>query len=318
MRATFLETGTSEVRRYADSLERLKYGPVTHLRYDVPGLSDSELLRKVAETKPDFICYIGQRWGQTPSTSCLTRMSTIAPTMHLCSDAGDTPWHDMLRQYQESGCFTVQVAIDGSVKWPYAAQNITALTPVDDADFTIPPRIHAERNVGATFAGNAGGGDNSVRTQTLVALLQTNTIEVRTRSPLPFTYRGYCDYLANCRISLNIANTGTEQSLHVKGRVLESGLAGCCLLETKGAPTSKWFTPGTDYLEYSSVAEAKEMIDELRDKPQATQSYGDALRAKIMASHTPEKFWGRVFDRIGLTVGEKEDETTRRTAGQSG
>jgi hypothetical protein len=103
-------------------------------------------------------------------------------------------------------------------------------------------------------------------------------------------------------MSLNIAWSGTEATLQVKGRVVESALAGCCLLETKGAPTKDWFTPGVDYLEYGDQFEAEQIIRRLQNEPEATQAMGQALRAKVLNNHTPEKFWNRIFERIGLNV----------------
>lgn len=308
MKFVALETGTSEVAKYGDTLRKLGH-EVASIRYDIPGLADQTLIAKIREQSPQCVVYIGSRWGIVPSPACLSRINEkIAPSVLICSDAGDAPWHDMLRQYDQSGCFTLHVAIDGSTKWPGSDHHMTALTPVDSADYLTPPRPHALRNVIAGFAGNAGGGGASVRTNTLTQLLSTASIEVRTRSPLPFTYKGYADYLCNVRISLNVAQTGTEASMHVKGRIVESGWAGCCVLESKGSPTASWFTPGTDYLEYGSATEAAQMIAELRENPMLTESYGLALRAKIEAEHTIEKFWTRVFERMG--IGEKQHAGT--------
>ena len=90
--------------------------------------------------------------------------------------------------------------------------------------------------------------------------------------------------------------------MQVKGRVVESGLAAAVLLETKGAPTSEWFRPGLDYLEYSDQFEAEQIIRRLENEPEATQAIGESLRARILAEHTPARFWAKVFERIGLNV----------------
>jgi hypothetical protein len=221
--------------------------------------------------------------------------------MHLCSDAADQPWFDLLREYHMAGCFTLQVAIDGSRKWPLSDSQMTALTPVDGVTFQHGDKPHAARGVMCGYAGNPGCGPGSKRTDLLVKLLEAKAIDMRARTNLPHTYEAFCDFLQNCRMSVNIAYSGTEAALQVKGRVLESALAGSLLLETADSPTRDWFTPGIDYLEYRSAADLTEIIESLRDKPDLTQRIAMSLRSRVMTEHSPERFWKRCFLRMGIT-----------------
>lgn len=298
MKSLVLLTGTNETQKYAESLRA--FGEVAILQYDLAGRTDQLLYDLAKEAAPDFIAYIGSRWGHQPSISTLARINEkIAPMAHICSDAADQPWWDLLREYHTCGAFSVQVAIDGSHKWPCAEANLTMLTPVDPALFG-EPLTHNLRGVRFGYAGNAGGGPASRRTLVLCELLKHRALDIRIRSNLPYTYEAMCDYLANCRISLNIAYTGTEQHMHVKGRVIESGLAGCCLLETKGSPASYWFRPGVDYFEYGSAEEALAIVRDMRDYPHITEAMGLSLRKRVLDQHTPAKFWATIFDRVGV------------------
>lgn len=300
MKSLVLSTSTNETTKYSDGLKR--FGEVKLLAYDTLGHSESLMLAQAREYQPNLIVYIGSRWGQMPSMAALAQMnSSLAPMVHICSDAADPPWWDLLQEYHYAGCFSVQVAIDGSKRWPLSDSQMTLLTPVDPLNFP-PLRPHTERTVAAGYAGNPGSGPGSKRTAVLSELLSARAIDLRIRSNLPFTYEAYCAYLATCRVSLNIAYSGTEQALQVKGRVIESGLAGCCLLDTAGSPTEDWFTPGVDYLTYSGSDDALRVIRMLANEPEVTQKYADNLRAKILAEHTPTTFWNRIFDRIGLKV----------------
>jgi hypothetical protein len=303
MKALFLVTGTNEVLKYAEGFKSLGH-EVGLMQYDIPGLADGTLYARIKEHKPDLIVYIGSRWGQQPAVATLAQISNkLAPMVHICSDAADLPWHELLRQYHEGGAFTLQVAIDGSHKWPGAAQAMTALTPVDPANFKVnghPALPHSLRGIACGYAGNAGGGGASRRTQILGEMLKARAIDIRIRSNLPYTYEAYCDYLGKCRMSLNIAYSGTEQAMHVKGRVIESALAGACLLETKGSPTSYWFRPGLDYLEYESPEEALSIIRYMEKQPDATEAMARSLQARVLAEHTPAHFWGRILERLEL------------------
>lgn len=301
LKSLFLITGTSEVPKYADSLRNLNLGEVGMLQYDLVDRSDQLLYSKIKEFAPDFIVYVGGVFGKQPSIAALAHITNnIAPMIHLCSDAADQPWWDLLRRYREGGAFMLQVAIDGSHKWPHGDRDMTALTPVDPALFPSELKPHAERVTMCGFAGNQGGGPISKRTVLLCELLSRRAIDLRIRSSLPYTYEAYCEYLATLRISLNIAHTGTESTTHVKGRVLETALAGACLLETKGSPTSYWFRPGLDYLEYDSPQEAFDIIKRLAEHPAATQAMGESLRRRVLAEHSPAQFWNRIFERIGM------------------
>lgn len=302
MRAVFLKTGTNETDKYCESIKSVGFEYST-LTYDTPGRSDSVLFGELQEAKPDLVVYIGSRWGPQPSIAILAAINErIAPSVHLCSDAADQPWWDLLREYHLGSAFSLQVAIDGSHKFPVADACMVALTPVDPSLFQACPK-HADRPFAGGYAGNPGGGYGSKRTGMLSALLQRSVIDqLHIRSNLPHTNEMYCRFLQQCRMSINIAWTGTETSLHVKGRVLESGLAGCCLLETRGAPSSYWFRPGLDYLEYGSPDEAANIIRRLLHEPEATQAMGISLRNRIITQHTPRHFWERILERIGLAV----------------
>lgn len=303
MKALFLKTGTNETDKYVDSLAALKLGETVSLQYDLPGTSDQVLYNRVKEASPDFIVYIGSRWGQTPSPSCLNSITRkIAPMVHVCSDAADAPWHDALREYHSAGAFALQVAIDGSHKWPTSDVSLTMLTPVDPKLFP-EPMPHAKRNIICGYAGNPGSGNGSRRTGMLSALLERKVIDqLHIRSNLPHTNFMYCRFLSLCRMSVNMAWTGTEAGLHVKGRVLESALAGALLLETRGAPTSYWFRPGLDYLEYETPDEAADIVRRLTFEPEVTQEMAFSLRRRVLEEHSPSLFWKRIFEKIGMKV----------------
>jgi hypothetical protein len=301
LKALFLITGTNETIKYAESLKSLGH-QVRMARYDLPGLSDEMLYSQVKAEAPDLIVYIGSRWGQQPSAVALAQINAkVAPMVHICSDAADIPWHDALRIYSQASSFSLQVAIDGSHKWPGSAQGLTLLTPVDPKAFG-DPLPHEQRNIICGYAGNPGAGTGK-RTQMLSDLLERKVIDqLHIRSNLPHTNEMYNRFLGLCRMSVSIAHTGTEAAMHVKGRILESALAGALVLETKGSPTSYWFRPGLDYLEYESADEAADIVRRLTNDPAATQAMALSLRQRVLDEHTPEKFWAHIFEKLGMNA----------------
>jgi hypothetical protein len=302
MRALFLSTSSNETTKYMESLACLNLGPVEMLRYDEQEVTDANLHSRIKDFKPDIIVYVGSRWGAQPSTHTLAHINAnVAPCVHLCSDAADLPWHDLINEYHYAGAFALQVAIDGNKKWPLDGlpDGMTLLTPINPTHFTSPPKPHAERKIVCGYAGNAGS-QGSIRRNILTELMLRNLLTVRMRDDEPGSYDKCCEFMSDCRISINIPYSGTQAALQVKGRVIEAGLAGSCLLELGGSPTSDWFKPGEDYVEYYTVGQAMQVIEMLHDKPEATQAYGEKLRARVLAEHSPQVFWNKVFERIGI------------------
>lgn len=316
MKTLFMSTSSNETDKYFETFRGLGWGDVDMLRYDIPGITDSGRYESIKASAPDFIVYIGSRWGIQPAVATLCKINySIAPMVHLCSDAADPPWAELLREYHTKGAFTVQVAIDGTTNWPTSGANLTLLTPVDPAYFpnaqlfpedgrfeNVLLRNHDQRTTVCGWAGNGGSGGASLRSNLLAYLLEQRLIGLRIRSNLPFTYESYCEYLTGCRIALNIAHSGTEAVMHVKGRVIEAALAGALLLENKGAPTSDWFEPGVDYLEYSDHADCARIIRLMSDKPYVTWPMALSMRKKVLARHGPLAFWTTILERIGMKV----------------
>ena len=155
------------------------------------------------------------------------------------------------------------------------------------------------RPIACSYAGNKGS-EGGGRRLILTELMFENLLNIRVRAGGLDGYDSYCEHLMRSRMTLNVPLSGTEQAMHVKGRVVEAGLAGAALLEFGGSPTRNWFRPGMDYMEYATIEDAKALIREFSKKPEVTQAMGDSLRARVLAEHSPAVFWGKIMYRIGL------------------
>lgn len=293
----FITSSSNETSKYAESLACLNPESIAILPYDDANYVESLVMTKAKEYGPQLIVYIGSRWGPQVSILTLALLNAqVAPTVHICSDAADPPWWDLLMDYHTSGAFALQVAIDGNKNWPLHGVGMTALTPIDPAHFNgVKP--HAERTISCGYAGNPGS-EGSFRRQVLSELMFHHAIDMRLRVNDANSYQPMCDYLQNCRISINVSYTGTQASKQVKGRVIEAALAGSCLLELAGSPTADWFEAGVDFAEYQRPGDAIETIQRLSAHPEETEAMARRLREKVLAEHTPLKFWTRVLDKV--------------------
>lgn len=318
MKGLFVTSATNETFKYEDSFGLLPGAEFASVRYTnrngregtrYPGLMDEQIVAKAKEYSPDVIVYIGSRWGELVEIPNLLRLREIAPTVHICSDAADKPWHDLIEEYDAAQCFALQVAIDGNRFWPLEGKpgGLTALTPFNPHRFPNPPLAHASREILLGYGGNLGGGPSkkrgwvpSHRRKNIDALVMRFGMKFRERNDEQGSYGKYAAFLSNCRFSVNFPWTGTQESMQVKGRVVETALAGAVLLEHSGAPTRDWFEVGADFLEWDSPRTVGEILERLRDLPEESQAMGLRLRERVLAEHSPSRFWGRIFDRIGL------------------
>ena len=326
MKAFFITTETNETPKYPESLACINGNEVKHYifhhrgdRRNVEHLPQPALDRIIFETavkfSPDVIVYLGSCGGNIPTANVFTRLNAeIAPTVLMCSDAADeaSPWWPLLREYDKRNCFSVVVGIDGNRNWEFSDRHITLLTPIDPARYPAPPIPHIDRSIVFGFAGNMGSdrtmkAGKVVGRRPLINEMMTFGLQCRQRDdtfdktkPHSKSYQDCCDYMAQTRIMPNFCETGSYERTHVKGRVVEAGLAGCMLLEQTNSPANHWFELGTDYLEFETVADVRKMVEHYRDRPDETQAFGDRLRAKMMAEHTPQMFWGQIMTKLGL------------------
>lgn len=263
------------------------------VQYDVPNMNIAEV---AAADRPDVMIYIGapphchiNRF--VPDTQTLKRANSIAPMVHLCSDSGDQPWWPWLEEYHHEGAFALQVSMDGAKDSPMARVGRVALTPVDPSWF--PKVAWKDRRNQCSFSGNLGfRGD-------MVHFLRVKGVLTYLEGSPNKLYQEMADLYAHSKSVVNNGMTGSGQRWHVKGRVVEAGLAGAALIESSEAPTKDWFEPGTDYLTWT-WPNYGQILNQLSKPDQELEEMAKRFHERMMVEHSPQAFYGRVFDDIGL------------------
>jgi hypothetical protein len=184
----------------------------------------------------------------------------------------------------------VQVAIDGGKSPIDEFRNgLTLLTPIDPSVFL--PFPWEQRRPNAVMCGGMGHGE---RGAVMNHLIHRGLLDWHPGPARP--YKEFASTMAMHRIALNHPMTGTGERMHVKGRVIEAGLAGCCLLEKAGSPVARWFTPGLHYLAYTDPEDAARMV---RDTPSATaRKMADTFHHAVLSEHHPIQFWAKVTNKM--------------------
>jgi hypothetical protein len=261
--------------------------------YD-PHLDENMLLNSADYMRPDVILYTGMAdWDKTPALSTFARLRRYAPIVHLSGDLSDPPYDPYLKRYGEDGTFDLTVNIDGNDEWNrHGAKGITLLSPTAP-QFFDNPRPLADRSIDFGFAGGLG----SPSRRDIVEYLQKEAgLVVKPYDNRWGSYADYARFLMDCKIVLNIPFSGSDAVRQVKGRVLEAGLAGCVLLDHVESAASKWFDPGTDFITYTHREIAASKAEDWKE----AQWVADNLSRKVREEHSPDRFWGRIFQEVGL------------------
>ena len=290
MKIVVLKTYTDDTRIYWATLPPLGH-EVTPLQYDhLPHDRHSEVIAATSELKPDLLIFIGavesSHGRPILRLDSLKKLSDIAPMIHMCGDAGDEPWWDMLIEYDRAGCFVAQVSIDGNFNTPISdfRNGIIKLCPVDPREFHPKPWNERKNIIGIT--GSAVGHGRRAEMMNFVSNLPETT---RAQN---LSYHDYTNFMCNCRIIVNCPMRGSGKGDHVKARVVETGWAGACLFEAYNEHTENWFKPEVEYLPYWNLDEIPVLLNFPR-----LEMIAKNFHEKVAKEHNPEKFWNDVFSK---------------------
>lgn len=261
--------------------------------YDRVGLpSDRAVLDAVDRSRPDLVIFTGKAGGEgaldIPSVDTLCRVRNKAPMVHVGGDFSDPPWWPFLETYRKAGCFDLTVNFDGNTEWPRGPRDYTTLSPTAP-EFFRGAKPLSERPIKFGFAGTYSSPS---RRAIIEYLVEHAGLIVR---PWGGSYQDFATFLMNCQVVVNVPFSGSDAVRQVKGRVIESGLAGCILLEHHEAPTEGWFQPNVHYLKYETPAQAAELALSVSAE---TSYLAEQLRDRVATFYSPKAFWCRLFDTV--------------------
>lgn len=285
MRALFITTKTADCENHVRAWESV-YGTADLFQFDHKGIrNDWMIIDAVRSAAPDIVFYIGAAVSPAnPRIPTLATIKEMTTSVCICSDAGDTPWNPTLRSYRKHQSFDLVVAIDGSDN---SLVDYVTLTPVNHRAFG---RHLSGKDIRCGFSGSVGKWNP--RAEMINAVRMFGELEVRPRGG---DYSDHVNFMKRCQIILNVSNTGSGLSHHIKGRVLEAGFANCALLESAGSPISRWFPPEC-YIIYEDAADAVRKIRELPDT--AVNAAADALFKYVRDHYTARQIYSGILERL--------------------
>lgn len=299
MKALCLTTGTRNCETLWRSFECLGHECHPHRYDDRPHARHDELVDLARDLRPDIIIYIGAieqspECKPVPRPDIFLQLKECAPIVHLCGDASDKPWWSWLENYDRLQCFSAQVSMDGNFETPIShfSNGLVLLSPMDNRVFRPAPWEQRTTQFGLV------GGQGHTKRQSMILELQRRGILQFSDSSFEKSYAVMAEIMNNTKITLNVPFNGTGDRMHIKGRVIEAGLAGCCLLEGECSPTASWFSPGLDYLEYDNLDRVVHLVNEIPDEQ--LQAMAERFHKRVVAEHGPDVFWAKVLKVAGI------------------
>ncbi len=288
MKVFFILPNVQEGNTAIDAWDSFSPEPAARMIIDFNGNPvDVKLINNVRKVNPKVIFYVGASVASAvPRLKTFKFLRTIAPLINICHDAFDPSWFETLLIWRDY--FDLQVSIDGGSETP--GIDMGTLTPFSPLPYKGKD---IKRDITCGFAGQ-NSGPGHPRRDWLDPLVDKKLISHRPRDTE--TYEDYANFLLRCRMVINFSQSGNNVH-HVKGRVIETALAGGVLLEMDEAPTRNWIPEDYIYF-YKDLDEAAEIIkgkafSEWEEKAMGYQSY-------VKEHYNPEKIYGEMLERIGL------------------
>lgn len=257
---------------------------------------DNQITEWAAHHQPNVIIWLGVCGSVNqprPLTFWLLRKSGIK-TIMLCPEASHPDWDAVIETFRTQESFDLIVNLDGKA-FPYG---MTTLAIYDQRPYAKAPIPWAERKYDVGFCGGVG----FIGTMRQKLISHFRNVKSCIFMEFPFTercgtYQDYADFMMNCRVIINSAGSSGDKSKHVKGRVIEAGLAGCALVEEEGSPIDEWFSQGT-YELFSHPVQAEMLVLDLLANPERAQVQATKLFLEVREKYSPQKIWAQVLPTL--------------------
>lgn len=280
MRIGFITTGTNDTDHVIDSAccipEFKSVCRITHNPRTREPVLNPSLIKWALDCRLDVCFYIGAASGYNPRIEQFLEIKAKIPLYHICFDAGDKPWWPLLMEYKRANCFVKQITIDGARETPC---DMAALTPINPDKFNWQQKkIHR-----LGFCGSVG---SLQRKRIVNGLIAEKILTFKNRDKTNHTHESYNNFMSQCQTVLNMSWTGSGETHHVKGRVLEAIYSGARLMEDYSSPTKFYFEENIDYLTHNGTVGG--IIDMLKNN---NHFFPTHTREKAIDLYGPRAFY---------------------------
>lgn len=256
-----------------------------------------KVLQEALEFKPTHVICLGACGSPYDiQKETFKQLRKTAKTILLCPEASHPEWHKLIQSYYDYDCLDLIVNLDGAY-WEQQDKGHTTLAIYGVEPYRkYPYRIWQKRPINVGFCGGVGG-PGTMRLKLLDYLKEQKLVTIFNFIETRGTYQQYADFMMSCKIVVNCAGSSGDRSKHVKGRVVEAGLAGACLLEEVGSPIAKWIREGS-YFTFHGLEDCKNQIEFLLSHPEQARISASYLHDDVIMDFHPKRQWQKIFSLL--------------------
>jgi hypothetical protein len=257
--------------------------------------SQEEIAEIVDVFRPTYIIILGAVTDhiKVESLALFQRYYNVK-IIYLVPEASHPDWKAQLDKLKSF--VNLIVNLDGDYAWDPERKNYTTLAIYGQKAYDIQKHNNwNDRPINVGFCGGMGSLQSSRKR--LIDYLKS--LEILTTFPFIETcdtYNQYVDFMMSCKIVVNAAGSSDDKSKHVKGRLVEAGLAGCCLIEEEGSPISLWFEQGS-YFTFTTPEHCAQVIEYLLKNPEIAANAANKLYKQVREKYSPRKVWDEIITR---------------------
>lgn len=297
-RFLYLHPGTMQVAPHVGSLYQISDSTCTVNSFDffVPE-PDEAILHQALHYDRTHVIWLGVCGG--PYEPCPGTFRTLRnhgiKTIALIPEASHPDWDRLIQRFHGADSFDLIVNLDGNKNWNDRGKGLTTLAIFDQRPYENVGTISRVHDVG--FCGGSGG-PGTMRERLISHLKHVGLLTEFPFNETRGTYQSYADFMMSCKIIVNAAGSAGDRSKHVKGRVIEAGLAGCCLLEEAGSPIHEWFSYNC-FFTYDSPEDCEKQIRVLLNyHPDGITRRAEALSREVRTKYSPRVLWDQVLANL--------------------
>lgn len=119
------------------------------------------------------------------------------------------------------------------------------------------------------------------------------------RSERDFPITAYAELMRQSRITLNFSKPVFDEPNHqCKGRTIEATLCGALLMEERNGETTKWLSPGLDYVEFDNEKDLVERVQYYLAHDDERNAIATAGHLKSTELYNAHSYWKMVFSAV--------------------
>lgn len=270
-------------------------------------VKDPDILNHYIEHKFDVMIWLGTvHPDRTQNHTFKILRENGCKTIFLCPEASNIGWHQSIIEFKRDGCFDLMVNLDGLSPKIEDVDIYTTLAIYDQRPYVHLKPWH-ERPIdigfcgGGTFRRSESSLPLSFREQLIAHLRSFPNFKELEFVDQSGTYQKYADFMMDCKIAINCSGSGGDLSNHVKGRVLEAGLAGCLLLEDIKSPIDRWFKESS-FRYYPNIEYLDKVVAFHLMQVGESSKIAQSLNEEVRTRYNPSKLWDDIFRRVNAPI----------------